>query len=110
MRSYPLRRSIHQSPPAGARAAVGEPTAQRGPAGRPCRRRRRGTQLRFFAVAGEYQPNVDSLLDSDDETEIEPTADPFLDVPWWKLGGATSAGKGETAPPAFAGMSSGAGD
>lgn len=110
MRSYQLRRSTYRSPPSDGRAAVGSPTAQRGPGGRPCRRRRGNFKIRFLIAAGEQPANVGGLLDGDDDTEIESPVDPFLDVPWWALSGTTSAGKGETPPAAFAGMSSAAAD
>jgi hypothetical protein len=101
MRRYPLRRSLHNLLVFDARATVtGRPTSRRASRGhRPCPRRRGSAGLGFLPPAAAV-----------DEAEIEPAADPFLDVPWWTLGRATSAAKRETPAPAPEPMSSGDGD
>jgi hypothetical protein len=114
MRRYPLRRSIHNLLVSDAQAAVtGRPTARRSSGGdRRCPRGRRGT-ARFGslppAVGWDWRSPV-PLVDRVDEPEIEPAADPFLQVPWWTLGRATSGAKREMSPPAPAPTSSGEGD
>jgi hypothetical protein len=110
MRRYPLRRSIHNLPVSDAQTGVtGRPTARPSSRGdRPCPRRRRSTGLRFFAPAAGWRwRSPVPMVDGVDEAEIEPAANPFLEVPWWTLGRATS--KRETPGPAPEPMSSGDG-
>src|SRR4051812_209041 len=109
MRRYPLRRSIHNLLVSNPKAAVtGRPAARRSSGrDRPCPRHRRSAGLGSLPpAAGWLWRSPVSLEDVVDEEEIEPAADPFLDVPWWTLGRATSDAKRETSPPAPAPTSS----
>jgi hypothetical protein len=113
MRRYPLRRSIHSLLVSdGQSAATDRPTARRSSRGdRPCPRRRGRAELGFLPPpAGWHGWSPVPLVDGVDEAESEPVADPFLDVPWWTLGRATSAAKRETPVPAPGPMTSGDGD
>src|SRR4051812_35504355 len=109
MRRYPLRRSIHNLLVSNAKAAVtGRPAARRSSGGdRPCPRHRRSAGLGSLPpVAGWLWRSPVPLVDVVDE----PAADPFLDVPWWTLGQATSDAKRETCPPAPTSSGEGDGD
>jgi hypothetical protein len=112
MRRYPLRRSIHNLLVSGAQTAVtGRPTARRSFGGDrpfPCRRRGSAGLGSLPPAAGWHSRSPVPLVDGVEEPEIEQAADPFLPVPWWTLGRATSAAKHETPPPAS--TSSGEGD